>query len=287
MQTAINRQLSICCLAVPLYDSDHYPPTVSVLDPDAGVTTLRHPSPAEARRAVETALTDGALVAIFGTCTVDYDGRASSRLESGDRHVMLKPDGTALVHTDEGHQPVNWQPPGCSHEAVVEDGSLAIRSERPNPEELLVVRFSGVRQFSAFDVRDPAELALSGTHDDLVERILAEPDLVEPGFRPLETERRTPAGAIDVLGEDADGAPVVVEVKRSRVGPEAVGQLRRYVDALERALDDESGGDGDGNDVPVRGFLVAPSLTEPASGLLESDGFEYVPLAPEPDASGE
>ena len=260
---------------------------MSVLDPDAGVQTLRHPSLREALRIVDDATEAGALVTLFGTCTVDYDGRASSRLDSGDRHVMLKPDGTALVHTDEGHQPVNWQPPGCSHEALVEDGSLVIRSERPNPEELLVVRFSGVRQFSAFDVRDPAELALSGTHDDLVERILAEPDLVEPGFRPLETERRTPAGAIDVLGEDADGAPVVVEVKRSRVGPEAVGQLRRYVDALERALDDESGGDGDGNDVPVRGFLVAPSLTEPASGLLESDGFEFVPLAPEPDESGE
>jgi RecB family endonuclease NucS len=258
---------------------------VSVLDPDAGVETLRHPSPREARRLVEDATEAGALLTLFGTCTVDYEGRASSRLESGDRHVMLKPDGTALVHTDEGHQPVNWQPPGCSHEASVEDGHLVIRSERPKPEELLVVRFSALLQVVAFDVRDPAELALTGTHDDLRDRLLADPDLLEPGFRPVETERRTSAGAIDVLGEDAEGVPVVVEVKRSRVGPEAVGQLRRYVDALERELVDRD--DVDADDVAVRGFLVAPSVTGPALDLLESAGHEFVSLAPAPDASKE
>ena len=265
---------------------------MSVLDSDAGVETLRHPSPREAQRLVEDATEAGALLTLFGTCTVDYDGRASSRLDSGDRHVMLKPDGTALVHTDEGQQPVNWQPPGCAHEAYVDDGDLVVRSERPRPAELLVVRFSALREISAFDVRDPAELALVGTHDDLVDRILAEPDLLEAGFRPVETERRTSAGAIDVYGEDAEGAPVVVEVKRSRVGPEAVGQLRRYVDALERELtedgadaDDEEGGKPDEGATSVRGFLVAPSVTDPALELLESAGYEFVSMAP--DAAGE
>ena len=256
---------------------------MSVLDPDAGVQTLRHPSPREAQRAVETAFEDSDLVTLFGTCTVDYEGRASSRLDSGDRHVMLKPDGTALVHTDEGHQPVNWQPPGCTHEVYVDDETFVIRSERPKPAELLLIRFSALLQVAAFDVRDPAELALSGTHDDLRDRLLEEPDLLEPGFQPVETERRTSAGAIDVLGEDADGVPVVVEVKRSRVGPEAVGQLRRYVDALERELGEEA----ENGDVSIRGVLVAPSVTDPALELLESDGYEFVSLAPESGAVGE
>jgi RecB family endonuclease NucS len=272
---------------------------VSVLDPDAGVTTLRRPSPREAQRLVEDATEAGALLTLFGTCTVDYEGRAASRLESGDRHVMLKPDGTALVHTDEGHQPVNWQPPGCTHEAYVDDGHLVVRSERSKPAELLVIRFSTLRQAAAFDVRDPAELALVGTHDDLRDRLLEEPDLVEPGFVPVETERRTSAGAIDVLGEDAEGRPVVVEVKRSRVGPEAVGQLRRYVDALEREFEagaDEGSGAADETEEgdpglafegPVRGFLVAPSVTDPALALLESDGYEFVALSPDPDATGD
>ena len=265
---------------------------MSALEPDAGVTALRHPAPRDALRAVEEAVAFDDLVTLFGTCTVDYRGRAASRLESGDRHVMVKPDGTVLVHSGGGHQPVNWQPPGATHEAYLDDGDLVLRSERSSPEEQLVVRFSRLRHVAAFDVRDPAELSLSGTHDDLVERLLADPGLLEPGFQPVETERRTSAGAIDVYGEDAEGRPVVVEVKRSRVGPDAVGQLRRYVDALARELADaEDGGtragDGGIDGEGVRGVLVAPSVTDPALDLLDADGFAFVSLAPVPDGADE
>lgn len=78
-------------------------------------------------------------------------------------------------------------------------------------------------------------------------------------------------------------------MKRSRVGPEAVGQLRRYVDALGRELEEDAeddGGDVDGAGRTVRGFLIAPSVTEPALRLLESDGYEFVSLAPEPGSAG-
>jgi len=63
------------------------------------------------------------MVTLFGRCTVDYEGRAASTLGPGDRHVMLKPDGSALVHTDEGQQPVNWQPPGCEHDVFVDEAT--------------------------------------------------------------------------------------------------------------------------------------------------------------------
>lgn len=256
---------------------------MSLLEADAGFTTLPRPTPGEAVDVVAAGLEDGALVTLFGTCTVDYDGRASSRLEAGDRHVMVKPDGTALVHTDEGHRPVNWQPPGCDHEVSVEDGRLVVTSRRQTPAERLVVRFDRLLQVSAFDVRDPADLALSGTHEDLRDRILEDPDRVEPGFRVVEAERGTSAGAVDLYGEDAGGNPVVVEIKRSRSGPEAVGQLRRYGDAVERDLADERG-DSDEADVTVRGVLVAPSATDTARRLLEQDGMAFVSLAPDPDS---
>lgn len=245
---------------------------MSVLDTPSGVETHVDPSPAEARQVVAEGLESDALVTLFGTCTVDYEGRASSWLDPGDRHVMLKPDGTALVHTDEGHRPVNWQPPGCAHEVAVADGEVVIRSDRSTPEERLVVRFERLRQVSAFDVRDAADLALTGTHDDVRDRILDDPDLVEPGFRPIETEYGTSAGPVDLYGEDADGQPMVVEIKRSRAGPEAVGQLRRYVDAVGRDL---------GEDASVRGVLVAPSVTDRSRRLLEDDGMAFVSLAPE------
>lgn len=249
------------------------------------VVTLQDPTPDAAREAIAAGFDREALVTVFGRCTVDYDGRATSRLEAGDRHVMFKPDGAALVHTDEGQQPVNWQPPGCDHEvflhgedeADADDGesALCMRSLRSTPEERLLITFEHVRQVSTFAVTDPNELALTGTEADLKARILDEPALLEPGFTPLATERETPAGAVDIYGEDADGRTVVVELKRRRVGPDAAGQLRRYVDALERDLH---------ADAAIRGILVAPSVTDRAKRLLERDGLEFVALEPTADS---
>ncbi len=237
-----------------------------------GVVSLAEPTVEEARARLESAIDGGSMVTVFGRCTVEYDGRASSHLGPGDRHLMCKPDGTVLVHTDEGHQPVNWQPPGCDHEVSIKDGVLRVRSLRSNPEEELIVRFERVVHLAAFDAADDADLALSGTEKDLKRRILETPELIESGFRPLATERDTPAGAVDIYGEDSDGATVVLELKRRRVGPDAAGQLNRYVEALRRDL--HAG-------AAVRGILVAPSVTDRARRLLATQGLEFVALTPE------
>jgi hypothetical protein len=232
---------------------------------------LTAPDAAAARAAVAGALDRGEMVTVFGRCTVEYDGRAASTLGPGDRLLVCKPDGTTLVHTEEGHQPVNWQPPGCTHEPAVADGRFRLRSERTSPAEELVVTFESVAHVAAYDVRDEEELALTGTEADLRERVLDDPGLVEPGFTPLATERATPAGAVDVYGEDADGRTVVIELKRRRVGPDAAGQLDRYVRALRRDLHEGA---------EVRGILVAPSVTERGRRLLAEHGLEFVALDP-------
>lgn len=233
--------------------------------------TLQGPTPVAARDVIARGIDRDAIVTVYGRCTVDYDGRATSYLEAGDRHVMLKPDGAALVHTDEGQQPVNWQPPGCAHDVSCADGTLVLESLRSTPDERLCVRFQEVLQVSAFSGTDENELALVGTEEDLRQRILEDPELLETGFTPLATERDTPAGAVDIYGEDSTGRAVVVELKRRRVGPDAVSQLRRYVDALERDLH---------ADAAVRGILVAPSVTERAQRLLTDHGLEFVSLEP-------
>jgi len=265
-----------------------------------GVETVVAPTAADALAVCERALARDAMLTVFGRCSVEYEGRASSSLGPGDRLLVCKPDGSVLVHTDEGQQPVNWQPPGCTVEpSLVEadgdadDGDaeggdseggaddvereprLRVRSERTTPAERIEVTFDRVAQVSAYDAVDPEDLALRGTEADLRERILADPDLVEPGFTPLATERQTPAGAVDVYGEDADGRTVVLELKRRRVGPDAVGQLSRYVDALRRELHE---------DAEVRGVLVAPSVTDRARQLLAEEGLEFVSLEPPDDS---
>ncbi|UPW02309.1 endonuclease NucS [Halorussus gelatinilyticus] len=211
------------------------------------------------------------MLTVFGRCTVEYEGRAASHLGPGDRLVVLKPDGTALVHTDEGQKPVNWQPPGCSHEVRLADGAVRIESRRTGPDEELTVAFERIEQVSTFDVTDRRDLSLQGTEEDLRQRILETPDLVEEGFTPLATERETPAGAVDVYGRDRDGRTVVVELKRKRVGPDAVGQLDRYVEALERDLHANA---------EIRGILISPSVTERARNLLAEKGLEFVSVGP-------
>ena len=240
-----------------------------------GPTVVHGPSHREALWELEAAFDRGALVTVYGACTVEYDGRASSSLGEGRRLLVVKPDGTALVHTDEGHEPVNWQPPGSRHRAAVREGRLRVRTERDTPDERLDVRFSTVDHLVAYPVSGRRSVAVDGTEADLRERVLSEPSLVAPGFTVAATERETAAGAVDVFGHDGDERPTVVELKRRRVGPEAVGQLRRYVAAVEREL---SGDGGDGS--TVRGVLVAPSVTDRAAELLERAGFAHVAVDP-------
>ena len=238
-------------------------------------STAVEPTPEQALGVVRESIERERLVTLFGPCRVEYEGRASSTLDVGDRLVVLKPDGSALVHTDEGQQPVNWQPPGCTHEARVDDGTFVVESQRTTPDEELLVRFESVRHVAAYDATDPEDLALSGTEADLRDRILDDPSLLEDGFEPRATERDTPAGAVDIFGEDAEGNAVVVELKRRRVGPDAVSQLNRYVEALRRDLH---------ADATVRGILVAPSVTDRAARLLERRDMEFVSLSPVPEA---
>jgi RecB family endonuclease NucS len=49
---------------------------------------------------------------VVGCCCVEYSGRARSTLGWGERIVIVKPDGSVLVHQRAGREPVNWQPPG-------------------------------------------------------------------------------------------------------------------------------------------------------------------------------
>jgi RecB family endonuclease NucS len=101
--------------------------------------------------------------------------------------------------------------------------------------------------------------------------VLETPSVIEQGFTPLATERTTAEAAVDIYGEDARGRTVVVELKRRRVGPDAVSQLRRYVEAIQQDLH---------ADTVVRGILVAPSVTDRARRLLATHGLELVALDP-------
>jgi RecB family endonuclease NucS len=249
-----------------------HPGTLGVSE--QGLQAVSAPTASDALGLLEDGIGGGRLITIFGRCRVEYDGRAASSLEAGNRLVVLKPDGTILVHTDSGQQPVNWQPPGCTHEGWLEDGELRVESLRSNPDEQLLVAFERVDQLVIYDGTGESDVTVLGTESDLRDRILDQPELIEEGFEPRATERDTSAGAVDIYGTDEGDNAVVVELKRRRVGPDAVSQLNRYVEALEADL--HAGR-------TVRGILVAPSVTKRAHNLLERRGLEFVSLSPTPE----
>src|SRR3954449_6196925 len=49
---------------------------------------------------------------IVARCSVDYTGRLTARLPEALRLIMLKADGSVLVHADAGgYKPLNWMTP--------------------------------------------------------------------------------------------------------------------------------------------------------------------------------
>lgn len=253
---------------------------------------VERPAPAEAGAAVADALARGHAVAVVGRCAFEDRGTDPDGDPGGGRahHVLVKPDGTVVVHGGSGADPLRRIPPGGTVDARVCGDRLCLtagagaRSTRIAVDRIEVVAdlaLDGADATVTEGEPSEADWTTDGharpkpdRHGDLRERLVAEPDLVEPGFRPLSTERETAAGPVDLFGRDAEGRAVVVEVKAHRVGPAAVGQLDRYVSALRRDLH---------ADAAVRGVLVAPSATERARALLEDRGFGFREVAPDGD----
>ncbi|HVM45290.1 MAG TPA: endonuclease NucS [Candidatus Thermoplasmatota archaeon] len=208
------------------------------------------------------------LVQVAARCSIDYQGRAESRLPSGERLLMFKPDGTLLVHTSTKLKPVNWQPPGCTFSAGREDGRIVLTALREKPKETVRIVLEDVQMVVALSLDDGESLDLVGTEDDLQAFLAQRPHLIEPGFKFWRRERASGRGPMDLYGEDANGRRVVVEVKRRAAGVKEADQLRRYVER-ERAAR---------GDVPVRGILVAPQVSDNARKYLDDNGLESLEL---------
>lgn len=205
----------------------------------------------------------GHLVQAVGDCEVRYQGRARSDLHRGERLVLLKPDGTLLIHTAAKAKPVNWQPPGASFAVSLDAGHIVLTSTRLKPEEIVRVTFHSISLLLSLPLQDAAGLDLVGTEDDLQALLYASPDLVEIGFRPARRERNSKRGFYDIDGHDVEGRRLVVELKRTTAGLSEAQQLWRYVERLRRT------------DPKVRGLLLAPRVAEGARSLLQEQGLEW------------
>ena len=233
------------------------------------LTVLVNPKSTEAAALIEKAFFQKKTLIVAGKCQVNYMGRAKSTLEPGERILIIKEDGSLLVHRPVGYEPVNWQPPGSVFHVQAKGESIEVHAVRQKPRESVRVKFEEVFMVSALSLADSGEFLLYASEEDMHRAILLKPSLLEEGFKPISYEKKGEPGFVDVYGVDKNGKLVVVEVKRKTAGKEAVLQLAKYIDAIKSKANRE-----------LRGILVAPSIAKDVQRLLATLGLEFKALDP-------
>jgi RecB family endonuclease NucS len=200
---------------------------------------------------------------IVARCSVEYSGRLSARLPEALRLVMLKADGSVLVHADAGgYKPLNWMTPPTVVEE--EDGRIVVRKLKGEDrlEIVLAEVLSDVTHAMDFDA---ANLEKDGVEAHLQELLADAPVWCGEGFRLVRREWPTDIGPVDLMCRDPEDGWVAVEIKR--IGTiEAVEQLSRY---LERIRLDPAMAD-------CRGVLAAQAVKPQARVLAEARGLDWV-----------
>jgi len=230
---------------------------------------MRNPTVDEAAEFVRNALSERKALIIVGNCWVEYRGRASSKLEPGERIVMIKEDGSVLVHRPAGYEPVNWQPPGCLFQTRSANSLLEVKAVRRKPSESVRLFFDRLYLLSALSLVDRGKFSLHASELDMQKAILLQPEILEQGFKPISYEKKVEPGFVDIYGIDEDGRFVVVEIKRRTAGRDAALQLAKYVDSVKGTVSRE-----------VRGVLVAPRLAKGVQRLLATLKLDFKALDP-------
>ena len=99
------------------------------------LAVLTEPTLAEAAVLIEKAFAQTKNLIVAGNCHVHYAGRANSTLEPGERLLIIKSDGSLLVHRPVGYEPVNWQPAGSVFHVEIKDDELEVHGVRQKPRE--------------------------------------------------------------------------------------------------------------------------------------------------------
>jgi hypothetical protein len=233
------------------------------------LTVLVNPKLTEAASIIEKAFVQRRTLIVAGKCQVHYTGRAKSTLEPGERMLIIKEDGSLLVHRPVGYEPVNWQPPGSVFHVQTKEGTLEVHAVRQKPRESVRVSFDTVYMVSSLSLVDSGEFSLHASEDDMHRAILLKPSLLEEGFKPISYEKKVEPGFVDIYGVDKNGKLVVVEIKRKTAGREAALQLAKYIDSIKSKANRE-----------LRGILAAPSLAKDVQRLLVTLGLEFKALDP-------
>jgi len=201
---------------------------------------------------------------IVARCEVTYTGRLTAYLPESTRLLMLKDDGSVLVHADAGgYKPLNWMTPPT----VIEDqgDTLVVRKRAGRAQDRLEIKLVEVLSDVTHEMGEAAGLEKDGIERDLQLLLEDQPEAIEPGLRTVKREWPTDVGPVDLMCRDADDGWVAVEIKR--IGTiDAVEQLSRYLDCIRE----------DPARAACRGVLAAQTIKPQAVALADQRGIATV-----------
>ena len=196
----------------------------------------------------------------MAVCSVEYAGRLQAHLPTATRLLVVKADGSVLVHADGGsYKPLNWMSPPCTLREEVDDDGVVTWVVSNRADEKLVITIDEVLHESMHDLGIDPGLSKDGVEAHLQELLALHVDTFGSGWRLVRREYPTPIGPVDLLCRDATGGAVAVEVKR-RGEIDGVEQLTRYLELLNR----------DPLLAPVRGVFAAQEI-KPQARVLATD----------------
>ena len=204
---------------------------------------------------------------IVARCAVHYSGRLNAVLPESLRLIIIKADGSVLVHADAGgYKPLNWMTPPTAIEES--DDRLVVRKRAGASEDRLEISIAEMLSDVTHEMGSPddaPQLAKDGVEADLQVLLAEQPECCGEGLRLVRREWPTDIGPVDLMCRDPGDEWVAVEVKRI-AGIEAVEQLSRYLERIRR----------DGAFASCRGILAAQTVKPQARVLAQAREIECV-----------
>jgi hypothetical protein len=179
------------------------------------------------------------------------------------RVLMVKADGSVLVHSDGGsYKPLNWMSPPCW---LIEEPDMWVVENKAG-EKLIISLEEIVHDFKYELGVDPG-LVKDGVEAHLQELLAEHVTTLGDGWKLVRREFPTAIGPVDLMCRDSKGVSVAVEIKR-RGEIDGVEQLTRYLELLNR----------DPLLAPVKGIFAAQQIKPQARTLAEDRGIRCVVL---------
>lgn len=209
---------------------------------------------------------------IVADCSVDYSGRLDAHLDRARRVIMVKADGSVLIHADGGsYKPLNWMSPPCRLSELEvpedEDATAIWEVNAKKSDDKLVLRIYQIEVDHEVELGVDPGLVKDGVEAHLQKLLAEQVEVLGTGWTLVRREYPTPIGPVDLLVRDESGAPVAVEVKR-RGEIDGVEQLTRYLELMGREPKLKG----------ITGIFAAQEIKPQARVLAEDRGIRCVIL---------